>query len=198
MLWVGLTGGIASGKTSVAKQFVELGIPVVDADQISHDLMKKETTQYQTILQVFGLEILDAEGQIDRRKLGAIVFSNREKLLKLESILHPAIQEKVLELRKKFEAEKQKFAVYDVPLLFEKKLMDQFDLILVVNCSEENQRARLKVRNSLTSKEIENRLKSQLPMAEKIKKANFIIENNSGFEDLRNEVLNTVKKISSI
>jgi dephospho-CoA kinase len=197
MKWIGLTGGIATGKSTVSKILKANGVPVVDADEIAHAVVELGRPGLQQVVSQFGKEVLKADGSLDRRKLGQAVFGNPGKLLQLENILHPLIQAETAALRKKYHDSGESFAIYDVPLLFEKKLEAHFDAIIVVTSSEEIQKSRMRQRDSLSEGEIHNRLKSQVPLSEKIRKANWVIKNEGSVQELESEVLKLLKKIQS-
>ena len=186
MKWIGLTGGIATGKSTVTGLIESRGFSVIDADQISHELTQVAQPGYTQILSHFGSEILDPSLRIDRKKLGQMIFSSTEKKSQLEKILHPLIQERVQELKQSFEELGKSVLFYDVPLLFENNLVSQFDGILMVWCQEEIQIQRLMERNRLSFTEAQLRIKAQLPMLEKIKQSNYCIDNSgSEFELIR-------------
>ncbi|PIS10036.1 MAG: dephospho-CoA kinase [Bdellovibrio sp. CG10_big_fil_rev_8_21_14_0_10_47_8] len=188
MKWIGLTGGIASGKSTVSQILRDLGYEVVDADEIAKQVVQPGTPGLQSVISQFGTQILDAHGSLDRKKLGAIVFGNPEKLLILENILHPLVQNITSQKKDQLEMAGIPMAFYDVPLLFEKKLEKNFDDIVVITTSPENQRERMKQRDQLDELEISKRLQSQVPLSEKIQKARWIIENNGSIEDLGRQV----------
>ncbi len=191
MIWLGLTGGIACGKSSVAKIIRTLGIPVLDADEISHQLTEIGAPGYKKIVEAFGSSVLQLDQSLDRRKLGQIVFGDKNKLKTLESLLHPLIQDRVSKLKAELEAKNEAFAFYDVPLLFEKHLESNFNKIVVVSCSEQQQKDRMKARSKsyvMSEGEIEDRLKSQIPLDIKTKKADFVVINDRGLTELENEV----------
>lgn len=181
MKWIGLTGGIATGKSTVTGLIESRGFTVIDADQISHQLTQIAEPGYAQIVSHFGNEILDTSLRLDRQKLAQIIFSSPEKKLQLEHILHPLIQEKVQELKQLHEAHGKPIVFYDVPLLFENNLASQFDAVLMVWCHEDIQIKRLKLRNNLSDNEALMRIKAQMPMNEKIKQADYCID-NSGTE----------------
>ncbi len=188
MLWIGLTGGIASGKSTVAKILRELGYPVVEADALAHLAYNKNSDGYKQIVHNFGRDILDRQENIDRKKLGQLVFSDKKKLALLESLIHPLVQE--LALREKISLEEKGFAAafYEVPLLFEKNLQSKFDCTVLVSTSDELQRSRLKARNQMTDAEIDSRIASQLPLKVKKEKSDFIIQNDQHEAELKLEV----------
>ncbi|MCB0377057.1 MAG: dephospho-CoA kinase [Bdellovibrionales bacterium] len=186
MKWIGLTGNIASGKTTVANVLREQAIPIIDADQISHQALRIEQDR---ILNYFGNGILGEDGQIDRRKLGEKVFSSQKSREVLEGILHPLIQKKVAEKRALLESAGYHWAVYDVPLLFENKLEDQFDAILLVIAPDKLRLERLVDRKGLTEEEAKQRMATQMDPEQKKTKAHFVIENDGDVDQLRERVL---------
>ncbi len=195
MLWIGLTGSIGSGKTTVARLILSLGFPVIDADQISHEVISKGTSAYLKVIQNFGPGVLNLDGDIDRKKLGQLVFQNKNSLFILESIIHPEVQLKVKSLKEMYEAQGAKAVFYDVPLLFEKKLENQFDQIWCVYTTKEKQIERLKLRNNWNIEEIENRIQNQISMEEKAKRSTHVILNNKTIEDLDIQVKKIIEKL---
>lgn len=189
MKWVGLTGGIASGKTTVQKILIKCGVPVVDADKISHELTQKNARGYSEIVRFFSNDkiILD-NGEIDRKKLGSIVFSDKEKLMLLEQILHPLVQEQVRIQRGEYEIKGHKYCFYDVPLLFEKNMQDQFDYTVLVYVSPDVQIKRLMQRNQLLQVEALQRINAQISLQEKIRRADFCLDNSTNVDDLQLQV----------
>lgn len=190
MFWIGLTGGIATGKSTVAGLLKSLGHPVLDADAIAHQALVQGSPVIGEIVKAFGKNILSGEN-VDRKKLGSIVFSDPAKRECLEQIVHPFVQSQVRKEREKLK--NHEWVFYDVPLLYEKNLQDQFDAVIVVASSREKQIERLKKRNFLSDIEIETRLNSQLPVEEKVKKANFVIWNNHGESELKKELEKILK-----
>ena len=195
--WIGLTGGIGSGKTSVSELFKSRGISVVDADEISHRVVKRGSAGLAKVVLAFGPDILTPEGDLNRRKLAEMVFGDREQLSRLESIVHPLVQAEVKRIRDDLVDRGEPVAVYDVPLLFEKKLESQFDQILVVGCDEETQIARITKRSSLSREEALQRIHSQLPLAQKKAQATWYIDNSGTLEDLKKIFDSIFKKIQS-
>lgn len=181
---LGLTGGIATGKSTVSKLFAKEGITVLDSDLIAHDLMKKDREAYKKIVSHFKEDILDEEKEIDRRKLSKIVFNNYDELKHLNRIVHPLVRKFILSYIRKSE---EKLIVLDVPLLFEAKFDEICDKILVVSCSYEKQIKRIMERNNITEKEAVLRINSQMPLNKKISKASFVIDNSYTLSDLEKE-----------
>jgi dephospho-CoA kinase len=185
---IGLTGGIASGKSSVGAILRKLGVRVVDADQIAHRVYLPETPGYTRVVQEFGAGILDSDGHIDRKRLGEIVFQNPEARVKLEKITHPVIMNEINRLIAAAKAENCPIVVVEVPLLFEAGLEGQFDYIWVVSAHHDIQLKRLMERNRLTFEEASARLSAQLPLHVKEGKADVIVYNNRGLYHLEEEI----------
>jgi dephospho-CoA kinase len=195
MKWIGVTGGIASGKSSVSQILKKLGFNVADADQIARDVVALGTLGLQKVSSVFGDQILNPDQSLNRRALGQMVFGNPHKLLQLEQILHPLVQAETLKQKQAWQAAGEQIAFYDVPLLFEKKLEAGFDGIIVVTTSEQNQKNRMKVRDQLSDSEIVSRLSSQLGLDEKVQKATWVVHNDGTLKDLENRVQKVVSDI---
>ena len=181
---IGLTGGIASGKSTVSKYLVEKGFKVYDADRIAKDISEKKSVQEEIIL-TFGDKILDENGNIDRKKLKEIVFGDKEKLKRLNAIIHPKVIDFYKELKEKNTDE---IIIFDVPLLFESGIDKFCDKILVVISDYEIQLNRIVERDKIDRELASKIIKSQLSNEERIKKADVVIENNSSLEDLFEKV----------
>lgn len=192
MKWIGLTGGIASGKTTVANMFRELAVPVVDADRLAHLALIKNK---EKIVTYFGREILDEKGEIHRRKLGEKVFENPKQLKNLEEMIHPFVQEKVREKRRLFEIAEHALAVYDVPLLYENKLQSSFDEVILVYVPEDISKKRLIKRSGLSEQEAEARLKMQMAIENKKKLADVVFNNEGDRDALKELVINYYNSI---
>jgi dephospho-CoA kinase len=193
-LTIGLTGGIASGKSTVAKMLLELGIPVIDADQIAREAVEIGEEAYWQIVEKFGEEILQDDKTIDRAKLGAIVFNDEEKRKVLNSIVHPAVRKKMLEQKEQYIKSGAKTVVLDIPLLFESKLTYLVDKVMVVFVDEHTQLERLMERNGFSKEEAEVRIRAQMPLREKITKADAVIDNNGSIEKTKEQLLNILAK----
>ena len=188
MIKIGITGSLASGKSTVAKTLAKMGFTVLNADELVHRLLLKGSEAYTEVLDAFGLDILGPGQQVDRKKLGEIVFKDKSKLELLESIIHPKIRKCMKTKREDLTSKGEDIAFYDVPLLFEKKMETQFDQIVVVSCSEDLQVKRLMAREKLNKGQALSRIALQLPMKEKEKKANLVIMNNEGLLELEQKV----------
>lgn len=187
MKWIGLTGGIACGKSTVSRMLRSRDIPVVDADEIAKEVVKPGSSGLKSVLQEFGMEFQTAEGTLDRRKLGQRVFGNPELLHKLEAILHPLIREETRRRRRLHEDMGAPLAIYDIPLLFETKAKDQFDAVIVVSCTKEQQKERLR-RQGWSEDEIDMRIASQISLQSKEQEADFVLHNNRDEQHLIREV----------
>lgn len=181
---IGLTGGIASGKSTVSKYLAEKGYKVYDADKIAKDISDKKSVQEEIIFN-FGNKILDENGNVDRKKLKTIVFENKDKLNKLNGIIHPKVIDFYRNLKEKNTDE---ILIFDVPLLFESGIDKFCDKILVVISDYEIQLNRIVERDKIDRDLASKIIKSQISNEERIKKADIIIENNSSLEELLKKV----------
>jgi dephospho-CoA kinase len=173
---IGLTGGIASGKTSVANWFREKGVPVIDADEIAHELMEEQAVRTE-ISTEFGHHYLE-NGKINRRRLGDLVFRDPGAKKKLEAIIHPLVFARMAEKSSALKEKGHRFIIHDVPLLLEVGLDKSMDEVWVVYLTPELQRERLMIRNGFTREEAEIRIASQMPLTEKARKADLVIDNS--------------------
>ena len=183
---VGLTGGIASGKTSAAKRFEELGAAVVDTDAIAHELTRSGTAVMTRIADTFGPEFVAPDGSLERAKMRELVFRDPQARARLEAILHPLIRE---EARTRIAAAQQPYVIVVVPLLLETgAYRDLVQRVLVVDCSEAQQIERAMRRNRFDEAEVRAILAAQLPRAERLKRADDVIDNSSDVETMRRQV----------
>lgn len=193
---IGLTGGIASGKSTVAQFFKEAKVHLIDADEISREVVKPGKRAYKQIVSSFGGGILKEDRTIDREKLGAIVFSDESKRLLLESITHPEIlteiKKRVAQLKKK----KVRTVVVDAALLFESGLFRQMHKNILVRIDPEIQLRRLIKRDNLSEIPAWQRVLSQMPTPEKEKLADFVIDNSGSVEETRRQVLGLLTKLN--
>lgn len=193
---IGLTGGIASGKSTVAKMLKELNIPVVDADEEARLAVEIGESAYDEIVAYFGKDILLPDGAIDRAKLGSIIFHDPEKRAVLNSIVHPAVGERMLQKQKQFIEAGNEVVVLDIPLLFEGKNKYKIDKVIVVYVEEKPQLERLMLRNGYTKEEALSRIASQMPLKQKKDLADAVIDNNGTIEETENQLRDILKKWS--
>jgi dephospho-CoA kinase len=189
MLKVGLTGGIATGKSYIVSLLRELGCEVIDADAVAHQVIEPEQPAYDDIVAHFGREVLSADGRIDRAKLGAIVFADKAQREELNAIVHP----RVFEAQAEWFAEVERrnpdaIAVVDAALMIETGSYRRFDKLVVVHCDPQLQIERLMARNNLSREQAMARISAQMPSAEKLKYADYAVDTSKGFEDTRRQV----------
>lgn len=187
MLRIALTGGIASGKSHVLDQFRRHGIPCLDADVLAHGVTAAGTEATAAIAERFGHGILDAQGAVDRRALGSLVFADLTARRDLEAIVHPAVYRAIQAGLRAFELLGSQMAVADIPLLFETGRGSEFDAVVVTACSEDVQMARLRSRG-LSETEVSQRLAAQMPIDEKVSQADFVIRTDGSFEETNAQV----------
>lgn len=187
-LIIGLTGSIASGKSTVSSMFHDYHIPVVDADKISRDVVCPGEKAYLQIVETFGEEILLEDKTIDRKKLGAIIFPDKEKRTQLNEIVHPAVRETMVKQREDYVAGGANCVVLDIPLLFESKLTHFIDKTLVVYVNKETQLKRLMKRDNSSEAEAKLRINSQISLDEKAKMADAVIDNNGTREQTKEQL----------
>ncbi|KAF9022203.1 CoaE-domain-containing protein [Hymenopellis radicata] len=188
MYVVGLTGGIATGKSTVSSILREKGVPIVDADVIARRVVEPGSKGLKKIVAFFGDQVLLPDGSLDRKQLGSIIFNDDVKRRKLNGILHPAIRRTMLWEVVKYWLKGNKYCVLDVPLLIEGPLWKLVAQVAVVHCPEDVQLERLMRRDGSTREEASSRLLSQLSITEKVKYADIAIDNSGSREDLKNQV----------
>jgi len=188
MLVVGLTGGICSGKSTVAAMFERLGAVVIDADRVAHELQAPGQPLFEAIVSAFGRQIVGEDGRIDRRRLGAIVFSDPKARARLEEILHPAIVEECERRIQQARASGAAVCLLDAALLIESGRHARFDRMVLVEASEAVQLERLMARMGLSLEEAMQRIRSQVPLEEKRRHAKFVIENGGSLEETERQV----------
>jgi dephospho-CoA kinase len=195
MLKIGLTGGIATGKSYVLEQFRRRGVPCLDADELAHGVTAAGTEATAAIAECFGGDILAEDGSVDRRKLGPIVFADAAARRALEAIVHPGVYRAIAAGIRAFERLGDgAFAVVDVPLLYETGAETNFDAIIVTACAPETQLARL-VGRGLTEDAARQRLAAQWPTAKKTARADFVVTTDGTFEDTDEQVARVVEKL---
>ncbi len=184
----GLTGGIGSGKSAVAALLEEYGVPVVSADELSRIVVAKGSAGLEDVVKLFGPEVLDEHGELDRRKMASIVFQEPAKRRQLEAILHPRIRERFEQVLDALEKAGHEVMVYEVPLLFEKNLQGEMKAVILVTADESKRIARVCARDDVTEAEVRARIAAQMDEEQKRKRADYIIENDGTMDDLRREV----------
>lgn len=189
MLKVGLTGGIATGKSHVLALLREFGCETSDADALAHQAISPGKPAFEDIVREFGTEVLAPDGTIDRTRLGQIVFADAERRQQLNSIVHPRVFEAQAKWYADVEARRpDAIAVVDAALMIETGSYRRFDVVVVVHCAPESQIARLMARNRLTREEALARINAQMPSADKLKFADYAIDTSRDFADTRRQV----------
>ena len=196
---IGMTGGIGSGKNQVADIFNQLGFYTIDSDISSRKVMEKGEAAYEKIVSFFGSDILDKNDNILRKKLGDIVFSDKAKLKTLENIVHPAIYEYEKKERSKIYGKDDKAVVIThAALIIESGSIDKYDALIVISCPDELQVERVMQRDNFSEEKARNIVAHQMPNEERLKYADFIIDNSSTLDDLYNEVKRVHNLITQI
>lgn len=199
MILIGLTGGVATGKSTIAEMFKQCGAVVIDADQLARDAVKPGKPAWREIVALFGKAVLDPDRSLNRQLLAAIVFLHPAKRRALERIIHPRVAREQTRLtRQAARQDPQAVVIYDVPLLFEAGIDKRVDQTIVVTADRNIQIARLKKRNGLSRAEAMRRIKSQMPMAQKIQQADYVLNGTLPRPSLRKQVGRLFKSIRAL
>ena len=196
MLILGLTGSIGCGKSSLSTIFSEKNIDIIDADIIAREIYEDEKL-LQKIYNIFGTDIKNNNGSLNRKALGRIVFNNNEKLIQLNELTHPVIRQSVIEQIDYYNNLNKEIVILDAALLIESNYLDFIDKLLVVTCNENIQIKRIKNRDNCSNEEALSRIKSQMSQENKVKYADYIIDNSGTIDDLRKKAfifLNYIKE----
>ena len=199
VLLIGLTGGIASGKSTVSRLLVKHGALLVDADQVARDIVEQGQPALKEITSFFGQAILHEDGSLNRAALGAIVFSDKDKLAKLESITHPAIRKRMLSTIERYKEENPNaIIVADVPLIYETNQMHLYEAIVVVYVPRDIQIERLAVRNDITQDVAASRVDIQMDIEHKKALADYVIDNSGSLEQTEKQVIEFIQRLVSV
>ena len=194
---IALTGGFGVGKSTVGRMFEDLGIPRIDADVLAHEVTAPDRTAWRQIVSEFGEEVLLNDRNLDRRKLAEIVFSDPKKRRSLEAIIHPKVRETMNQRVEELRRQGHTRAILEIPLLFEAgwDKEEPWNAIVVVTTDEALQIERAKQKFGLSEKEAKARIQAQLPLATKVKKAHYVIENTKDLKHLQKQVNEIFKKL---
>ena len=196
MLRVGLTGSIGVGKSFVTSICEELGCHVLDADQTAREVVMLGTTGLKAITEEFGEEILNPDGTLNRKQLGALVFADESRRQRLNHLLHPFIIARQDEIMREWEAEDPNgIGIIDAALMIESGGYKRFDKLIVVHCRPEVQLERLMLRDKLSRDEALRRINSQMPQEEKLRFADYLIDTSDGFELTRTQIISVHQKL---
>lgn len=199
MLRVGLTGSIAVGKSFVTRVLAELGCRVTDADEVARRVVEPGSVGLRAVVEAFGEEVLNEDGTLDRKRLGALVFGDEERRALLNSLLHPLIMEAQDEQLRRWEEEDPRgVGVVDAALMIESGGYKRFDKLVVVHCRPEEQLERLMKRNDLPREEAERRIAAQMPQEEKLRYADFAIDTTGGFEEARRRTVEVFESLRAL
>lgn len=200
MLKVGLTGGIGCGKSSAVAVFRDYGIPVIDADQIAHEVVEPGEPALQQIVEQFGSDVLDDMGRLDRAAIRQRVFADQATLQQLEAIVHPVIRQTIIERMDELTAQQQDkpYILIDVPLLFEKDYQSMFERVIAVDCLPEQQIARVSQRDGSPEETIKGIMDKQVSRETRLHRATDVIENTTTLSDLQRQVIELHNKFSAM
>jgi dephospho-CoA kinase len=185
---VALTGGIATGKSHVRERFERLGVPTIDSDRLARDAVAPGSPGLAAVVEQFGRGVLDATGALDRHKLGTIVFADEQARKTLEGIIHPEVRRATDAWFASLDPARHPYAIADIPLLYEVDRDRDFDVVIVVAAEPETQIRRVMQRDSLSEPEARQRLAAQLPIDEKVRRADFVIRTDGSIADTERQV----------
>jgi dephospho-CoA kinase len=194
---VGLTGGIASGKSTVAKILQSLGAAIVNADDLAREVVEPGHEAWKEIVASFGADILQSDQTLDRQKLRTLIFNQPEARKRLESIIHPRVRALAEERIRDYAAAGYPVAIYEVPLLFEGNLQEWLRPVILVACDVETQTARLQKRDHLTAADAEKHIAAQMSLKDKRRLADYVIENNGSLEDLERQTRQILEELKT-
>ncbi|WP_308399131.1 dephospho-CoA kinase [Weissella thailandensis] len=195
MFKLGLTGGIATGKTTISNYLKSIDIPVLDADEYARKVVEPGTPGLAEITNTFGEQVLRADGSLNRKLLGQIVFNDSSSRQTLNDITHPRIQQMMADELHRLAEQQIPLVILDIPLLLENKNVAGADAVMVVTIPESLQLTRLMQRNNLTEKEAQSRISAQMPLVEKEKLADFVIDNSGTISSTQKQVEKVIQKI---
>ena len=185
---VALTGGIATGKSHVRARFEAFGVPTIDSDVLAHEAVAPSTTSLAAVIDRFGREVLHPDGSLDRRKLAGVVFADPDARRALEAIVHPGVRRVTDDWFASLDARRHPYAIADIPLLYEVGRERDFDLVVVAACDPDTQAQRVMKRDGVSEAEARQRIAAQLPIAQKVRRADYVIRTDGTYEDTDRQV----------
>lgn len=199
MMLVGLTGGVATGKTTVARMFRECGAVVIDADVLARQVVEPGKPAWREVVRAFGRQVLRPDRTLDRARLADLVFHNRAKLRRLERIIHPRVaREQTRQARAIARTRPHAIIVYDVPLLFEAGVDKRMNRTVVVTAPQHTQIARLRARNGLSRAEALRRIRAQMPLREKVERADYVVDGSQPREVTARHVARIYRELQAL
>ena len=193
---VGLTGGIASGKSTVSRLLGQVGFPIIDADLVAHRLQQPGQPGFERLVERFGRSIVTMDGSLDRQRLGQCVFNNQDARNQLNQVMQPLIRKNIMGQLANFKKAAVPAVILDVPLLFEQGYDEDCDLVVVVTVDKATQLARLMKRDGLSQAAAQARVAAQMPLNKKVARADIVIDNNGDDNHLRQQVAQLVKRLN--
>src|SRR5436190_14713596 len=193
---IALTGGMGTGKSHVRAVFAALGVPTIDADTLARDVVAHGTPGFDAVVGAFGRGILNADGDLDRRALAALVFADTARRRDLEAILHPAIRGAIDQWFTTLDKTAFPFAIADIPLLYETGLDTEYDAVIVTSCAAQTQVKRIMARDNLDATQVQHRLDAQMPLEDKVKRATYVIDTNGSLVQTNAQVHKLYKDLS--
>lgn len=197
MKLVGLTGGIASGKSTVSEILARQGAAIINADVLAREVVEPGRQAWTEIVNTFGTAVLQPDRALDRQKLRALIFDDPDARKKLESIIHPQVRALAEQRIREHAAAGYAVIVYEVPLLFEGNLQEWLRPVILVACEVDTQRKRLQSRDNLSAVQAQKHIEAQMSLEEKRRLADYVIENNGSLEDLERQVQAVLEKIKT-
>lgn len=199
MALIAITGGIGSGKSTVSKMLMEQGYPLIDTDQIARDIVEPGKKAYKRLVVAFGEEILNDKLELDRKRLGELIFNDEKKRKLCNSIMHPIIKIEVLKKVFLNFLFGKRLIFIDVPLLYEsKKLLNLVQKVIVINCERDQQIERIMKRNQFSLEETESRIRSQMDLKLKCELADYVVDNTKDLENLRSNLNKVITEITRL
>jgi dephospho-CoA kinase len=194
---IGLTGGIATGKSHVRAVFEALGVPTIDADVLAHEAVAPGSATFDAVKARFGPAVLDAAGRLDRRKLGSVVFADPHARKDLEAIIHPGVVEAIRRWFESLDPRAHPFAIADVPLLYEAGREGDYDVVIVTACEPATQVRRVMARDGISEAEARQRIDAQLPIEEKVRRATYVIRTDGLLASTNAQVHDVYRRLTS-
>jgi dephospho-CoA kinase len=192
---IGLTGGIATGKSCVRAKFEELGVPTIDADVLAREAVAPGTEGLAAVVKRFGAGVLDASGALDRRELAHIVFADAASRRDLEGIIHPFVRVRADTWFRGIDPARHPIAIADIPLLYETGSDKLYELVIVTACAFDEQVRRIVARDHVTETEARQRLATQMPIEEKVRRADYVIRTDGSYEDTDRQIRGVLARL---